>query len=166
MIQRIQTLWFLIAGISALLSWVFPFCFFSDSTKEFEGLIKLTGIELQDSVSSQFFPATDSMEGWILLILAALNVFLPFILIGLFQNRKLQITLSTLALTIPVISILSAFVFVSSGIFRLEQKGIEGVSIQVAWAIVLPLIALLGLGLGRRGVKKDEALIRSMDRIR
>ncbi|NBV13947.1 MAG: DUF4293 family protein [Sphingobacteriia bacterium] len=166
MIQRIQTLWFLIAGISALLSWVFPFCFFLDSSAEIEGQFRLTGIELQDSAASQFFPATDSIPGWILLILAAMNVFLPFVLVGLFKNRRLQITISTLALTIPVIGILAAFLFINSSILKLEQKGLEEISIKAGWAIVLPLITLLGIGLGRRGVKKDEALIRSMDRIR
>ena len=83
---------------------------------------------------------------------------LSFINIFLFKNRKLQLRICVfnVLLIIALIALTAYFLF-----FVLKNPD---VTFEIA--SIFPIIALILILMGRNGIKKDEKLIRSIDRIR
>ncbi|GEN66530.1 MULTISPECIES: DUF4293 family protein [Chryseobacterium] len=129
MLQRIQTIWTLLAVLSA----VFLF---------------ITG---QDVVILNNIPVLNI--GCILLVLAgALSIFS-------FKNRKRQILLNTISIIINVllIGVLAYWLLSLSGGIQFPEKGIEP---------IFPLIAVICLFIANVYIRKDERLVKSVDRLR
>lgn len=83
---------------------------------------------------------------------------LCLVAIFLYGNRKLQMNLSLVAIVATVIGLgLTAFSFIQD-----DARG--QASLGLGWA--LPVLMILFAFLGRRYIKKDEKLVRSMDRLR
>jgi O-antigen ligase len=129
MLQRIQTIWTLLAVLAA----VFLF---------------ITG---QDVVISDSIPLLNI--GCIaLVIVGALSIFS-------FKNRKRQILLNTISIIINVllIGVLAYWLLNLSGGIHFPEKGIEP---------VFPLIAVICLLIANIYIRKDERLVKSVDRLR
>ncbi|KAB1232063.1 DUF4293 domain-containing protein [Chryseobacterium sp. KBW03] len=129
MLQRIQTIWTLLAVLAA----VFLF---------------ITG---QDVVISDSIPLLNI--GCIaLVIVGALSIFS-------FKNRKRQILLNTISIIINVllIGVLAYWLLNLSGGIHFPEKGIEP---------VFPLIAVICLLIANVYIRKDERLVKSVDRLR
>jgi hypothetical protein len=138
MIQRIQTLWLLIAtGIGALI-WFLPV--FSDET-----------------ILKDFF----INESLFLMLGVVFSSITSFVTIFLFKKRGTQkqliIVNICLALTIIVLEYVEVKSFKAS--FNIQQGH---------WQIsaILPFFIILFLIFGYRGIRKDEKLLSSTDRIR
>lgn len=149
MIQRIQTLWFLLASATAVLIWFFP-------------VIELTNenaiyIYQYDSIS---FAGTDNLiqSGYIVAGLLGIIAFLSFFTVFLFKNRMLQMRICTL------ISLLVIFLVGLISYFSLSTE--NNIAATIGLSAVLPIIIFIFILMARRAVKKDEKLIRSVDRIR
>jgi hypothetical protein len=88
------------------------------------------------------------------------SAVLAFITIFLFKNRKLQFVLNRLNILFHLI-LLGIFVYrmlnLSGGIEKISEKGI---------GVVFPLISIVLLVLANRAIKKDEDLVKSVDRLR
>ncbi len=148
MIQRIQSIWLLLAALSILFLLLIPTVGASSSNGYYvlygSGL-KLTNSDVQSTNIALL--ASTVLAGLISLV----NIFN-------FQNRKLQIRIASL--NIVLILALS---------FWLSQivKGIDGLKeLDIEPGIFLPLIAIIFTLLAIRGIRKDEKLIRSADRLR
>ena len=89
------------------------------------------------------------------LILTA--AFATFVVVLLFKNRPLQIKIGRILLLLPfaIYSLLLYMYWHYSG----EQQ-------KLLLTIIVPAISLFFQILALRAVKKDEALIKSMDRLR
>ena len=138
MIQRIQTLWLLMAtGIGALI-WFLPI--FSDET-----ILKDLFIN----------------ESLFLMLGVVFSSITSFVTIFLFKKRGTQkqliIVNICLALTIIVLEYVEVKSFKAS--FNIQQGH---------WQIsaILPFFIILFLIFGYRGIRKDEKLLSSTDRIR
>jgi hypothetical protein len=138
MIQRIQTLWLLLAtGIGALI-WFLPV--FSDET-----------------ILKDFF----INESLFLMLGVVFSSITSFVTIFLFKKRGTQkqliIVNICLALTIIVLEYVEVKSFKAS--FNIQQGH---------WQIsaILPFFIILFLIFGYRGIRKDEKLLSSTDRIR
>ncbi len=94
-----------------------------------------------------------------LLALFAVAGALAVASIALFKNRSLQMRLSLLS----SFALLAALAF-GIMLFVMDRPAATGTSI--ALGAFLPLAALLLLLLAYRFIKKDEKLVRSMDRLR
>jgi hypothetical protein len=85
---------------------------------------------------------------------------LAFITIFLFKNRKLQFVLNRFNILLNLI-LLGIFVYriltLSGGIDKVSEKGI---------GVILPIISIVLLVLANRAIKKDEDLVKSVDRLR
>lgn len=137
MIQRIQTLWLLLAGIGSLLTLQFPF---------------YTG-----NTHQNLFAQLNSQSNFLMLVLAVAIALLALITIFLYRNRKLQLRLSLLALTLS--ALLLFLLFREIGNFKPGEGGIH------LWSVLyfaVPVCLLLAM----RGIFKDEQLIKQMDRLR
>jgi hypothetical protein len=131
MIQRIQTIYLLIASIAfALLSFKIPFW----------------------SLNDEFMYAQNVNKLYLLLI-----TLFVFSLIGIFLFKKRTVQMKLLRL-----SILIEFVVVVR-LFLTYRELNTPLDAKVFFLLMSAFVALL---LAYRGVKKDENLVRSVDRIR
>ncbi len=100
---------------------------------------------------------------WIGLGLAGsltLAMILSFVAIFLYKNRVFQLNVVKFATYLQIIGLGAAFgVLFSLGSLRVQL-------LNDALGVLLIILALLMFWLAGRGVKKDEELVKSMDRIR
>lgn len=129
MLQRIQTIWTLLAVLAA----VFLF---------------ITG---QDVAVSGSIPVLN-ISCIVLVITGALSIFS-------FKNRKRQILLNTISIIINVllIGVLTYWLLSLSGGIEFPEKGIEP---------IFPLVAVICLLMANIYIRKDERLVKSVDRLR
>ncbi len=136
MIQRIQTIYLLLAAIiSAGLIFVFHLWTTKENIKLFaqdvliyfgmflgSGFLSLISIFMYKNRKSQF-------------VLGRLNIILNFILLGFFVYQSLNL----------------------SGETNISEKGI---------GMLLPIFSIVFLALANKAIKKDEDLVKSVDRLR
>ena len=138
MIQRIQTVYL---GVSLILSFLlYYFTFYSAG---------LNGA-LIVSASSHLY----------LLPTAALVILMHIPVIFMFNKRKTQ---AGLALWLIALLVLYVALGVAAAAQE-DQNGLDPSGFRIG--AVLPLISIVLVWLARNGILKDEALVRSMDRLR
>lgn len=97
-----------------------------------------------------------------LLGLTALGMLISAVAIFLFKNRSLQARLSLASVGIGVMLLaLIAFTVKTT-----QDQLPEGGTTQFAAGLALPVVAMLFNWLAARAIRKDEKLVRSMDRLR
>ncbi|HVM88574.1 MAG TPA: DUF4293 family protein [Puia sp.] len=141
MIQRIQSLWLLLAGALGLVSLKTSF---------------YSGHRIKDAVPKPVVFLTGSYN-ILLIVCTTAFAIMAIICIFLFKNRKLQFRISVIALLLSLLSI--ALYFWQSQSFIASESSYDLTSI-IPFAI--PVI----LFLAARGIYKDEKLLKSMDRLR
>jgi hypothetical protein len=143
MIQRIQTVYLLLASIiSGVLIFVF---------------------NLWKSISKNIF-ALDFLdnESFLLRVIPVLfliSAILAFVAIFLFKDRKLQFVIGRLTILVNLI-LLGLLIYVSltlPGEAAVSEKGI---------GMFIPILAILLVVLANKAIKKDEDLVKSVDRLR
>lgn len=138
MIQRQQTLWLLLATLAAVLSFMFPFVIG-------KGLDK--GIEVDKTIKAG--------SGFLLLITTGASVILSSGIIFLYKDRKLQMKLCLLGLLIAVIII----ILYISEMNKLSKS-------TLALFCILPFAIAAGYFMAFRNIRKDEKLIKTLDKLR
>ncbi len=147
MIQRIQSVWLFLASMAGGLLFM-PSLFLYKWGQP--GL----PIQVHTLSATQFYP---------LLIIAALMVILPLVAIFFFRNRARQRGLSVIALLASVTFLLVLFMRISN--INNKTIGIIGQEYGVLGALA-PVGAMIFLVLAIKGIKKDEKILRSLDRLR
>lgn len=136
MIQRIQSVWLLLAAACAVLT--FKFSFYSGTVANEEGVNYLTA-------TSTIF----------LLVLTTLLVVCCLVLIFMFKTRKRQLRLTIAAFLLSVLNIVLYFL-------EVKKFATGTYSLTAVLALAIPIL----LFLAARGIWKDEKLIKSLDRLR
>lgn len=152
MIQRIQSLYLLLAAAFMSLTLFMPIATFVVDGQTYE----LTAFSLTCGEMSQ-------STIWLGIILAIATA-LPLITIFLFKKRTLQIRLCA----VEVVLLIGSLVLVAL-YYWLTSRLFEGLVIehrQFGWAAPMPIVALVLSYLASRAIFKDEVLVRSLDRIR
>lgn len=141
MIQRIQSVYLLLAAILLLCFGIFPLAEVQDTAGKV--LASAGGM----SAINTFIPALAAA------LIAVLAIFM-------YRNRKAQMRLCMMLILLSVVLSFGA----AYGIFSQA----EGLSARVVWkpVIVLPLISGVLFFLAWRGVRSDDRLVRSADRLR
>jgi uncharacterized membrane protein len=143
MIQRVQTVYLLMASIfSGVLIFVF---------------------NLWESIEKSIF-ALDLLKSEsnllkLIPVLFLVSAILAFVAIFIFKNRKLQFVIGRLTILINLI-LLGLLIYVSltlPGEASVSEKGI---------GMFIPILAILLLVLANKAIKKDEDLVKSVDRLR
>ena len=136
MLQRIQTIYLFLAAICSA------------------GLIFV--FQLGENIAGEPVYADELLLVFALfMISAAISLFTIF----LFKNRKLQFILGRLNILLNLI-LLGLFVYWSlniSGEAYVSEKGI---------GMLIPVISIVFLVLANKAIKKDEDLVKSVDRLR
>ena len=138
MIQRKQTLWLLLATAAALLSFMFPFA-------TGKGIVK--GLEVDKVLKAD--------SHFLLLILTGASLVLSAETIFLYKDRPLQIKLS-------LIGVLLAVLILVLYITQLNQLSKS----TLALFCILPVAVLAGYFMAFRDIRKDEKLVKSLDKLR
>ena len=143
MIQRIQTIYLLLSSIaSGGLIFIFNL-WISKGEKIF-----VLDLFSNKSISLQLIPIMFCISS----ILAIVNIFI-------FNNRKLQFVIGRILILINLF-LLGLLIYQSlmiSGEISVSEKGI---------GMFLPILAILLLVLANNAIKKDEDLVKSVDRLR
>lgn len=139
MLQRIQSLYLLTATILQSLLFVLPF---ATSSKTTDGLFMDGDLDLFDNV--------------ILLSILIVSAAFSFSCIFLFKNRKLQmnISLAIIVFSIVLTGLAAYFAFAS------------GSNVSIGIGFFIPLIAIVFIFLAYRGIKSDDELVKSSNRLR
>jgi hypothetical protein len=155
MLQRIQTVYLLAATVLMSLMLFLPL---AEIAAEGSGIYNVLsrGWYLSEGESAE--PA---MATWPVFILAFALTLLTLINIFLYRNRKLQ-------LRICIYSIILAFGLIGLiyYYFVVGFRQLEDPIYSLRFPMVLPAIFIILIYLAFRGIRKDEILIQSLDRIR
>lgn len=135
MIQRIQSIWLLLAGAGSLAT--LKLSFYSGNK------------------DNSLFEELNGTSHFLLLILAVAVALTAFAALFLFKNRKLQTQLSLLGLLLQIGALVLYFLQ--------TQKFVTGnFTLVSAVSFAIPVFFILAIV----GIRKDEKLIKSMDRLR
>jgi len=139
MLQRIQTLWLLLAAVCAALTFKFPF---------------FSGNVVVGANGHEFHSLTASRSIIILFVTVILIVGILYSIIS-YKNRRRQILLNIGAI---IVSLLNIFLY-----YRESQTYVEGkMALGAILSIVIPVLLFLAI----RGIMRDNKLIKSADRLR
>lgn len=154
MIQRIQTIYLLIAEI--LIGTLF-FVPLAEITGK-EGILyrfQIQGIFMEGLPGSGV-----NLSSWPLIILLVLSIILILVTTFMFRNRILQMRLAKIAVfTLVALSVLIYYYVIS---VTKILAGHYSMSIFSVILVIAPILVYLAI----RAIKKDELLVRSIDRIR
>jgi hypothetical protein len=139
MIQRRQTLWLLLSTAAAILTFMFPFVTGKEMLK--------TNI-LADKV-------VDAGSNFFLLVVTGASLILSTIIIFLFRDRKQQMQLCLVGVLVSVIIIV---------LYILQMNKL--IKPVLALFCVLPFLILTGYYMAYRDIRKDERLVKSLDKLR
>lgn len=155
MLQRIQTIWLFLATATIFCLFLFPFIHFTD----FDGVakaIKATGV--YQNLEGQVVQT----KGYIPLTIATvITGLIPFAIIFFYKNRKKQIIFCYIAILL-ILGYSFWLVQTAKGeignlTLELENYGI---------GVILPSLAIFFVILALRGIRHDENLVRSTNRLR
>lgn len=157
MIQRIQSIWLLLAAIIILGLFLFPYLNYTD----------LVGLGKKLLVTGSYAAVNNEsvkQESYILQsIAAAVLGFIPILTIFLYKNRKRQLTL--IFIEIVLICLFGIWLFVSSkDTLSLISQPFGAQNIGVGFFLLPIAVVFLAMAIG--GIRQDEKLIKSADRLR
>lgn len=149
MLQRKQTIYFLLAGIISIVLIFAPLAVLNFKGQEY--LFTVSGIK---SVSPGTTLGISTVPLLIILtIVAGINIIVIF----LYKSRKFQMKLSILNMN---------FILGLSTLIVFHLVNISASEIAYSWGLALPIIIFFLIVMAYIGVRKDEKLVRSLDRIR
>jgi hypothetical protein len=141
MLQRLQSVWLLLAAAAAFCS--LQFSFYSGN--------------LIAANQAKSFVALNAQSNLLLLILSAGVGIASLISIFLYKNRKTQLRIVLVTLLVSIINLI---------MFYMQTKkfvpGEGNYNLTAIFAIIVPVFLFLAI----RGIRKDEKLVKSLDRLR
>ncbi|MDD2245835.1 MAG: DUF4293 domain-containing protein [Proteiniphilum sp.] len=150
MLQRIQTVFLLLASAAMLVATVTPLAIFmyNGDSVVFEAMGIYVNGEINDST-------------WGLFAIGTISAVLALITVFLYRHRMLQIRISIFNIVMMV-----GF-YLYSGFIIFKLYPFESLQFQkIGVGIIMPLIAVIFTILAIRKIGADETLIRSLNRLR
>lgn len=152
--QRIQTIYLALAIIACVVCLCLPIAkIVPEDLANSSEVFNLWTIGPDDTKA---FPVCNIIGFVVLLFTCTMGTYSIF----LFKNRKLQATICMLCIVMLVVWVALFCVSAFSGLID------NGGDMKPAFAAGMPIVAMILFFLARKAILKDEALVRSMDRIR
>lgn len=150
MIQRIQTVYLFVAFILLGLLFLIPFASLISNVVYSLSLTGISSLKSEEVFQQPYW----------LSALGGATALLVFITIFMYKNRKLQMKLTVVAILLSLA--------LNGAMYYLADSLSTQLSAQVRYAaaFIFPVISSILLILAYRGIRKDENLIKSLDRIR
>ena len=136
MIQRIQTLWLLLASICAFASVKLPFYY---------GSLEVPGPTVTITPYDHFM----------LLVFVIATGLMALVSIFLFSNRSLQIKMCVVGLVLSLANLMHYFLY-------MKNFKTGGLSLYSILSFLVPVFFILAI----RSIYKDQKLLKSFDRLR
>ena len=149
MLQRIQTIWLLLAAVSMLLLFVVPS--FAGTANDTMYILYASGIKLVKGSEVIF------TKNILLLLSTLMSALISLLNIFNYRNRLFQ---KRIALMNMLLLAMLSFWFFQVG------KSLPAENTKISIGMFLPPLAILFTFLAIRGIRFDEKLIRSADRLR
>lgn len=141
MIQRIQSVWLLLAALVMAAIFYFPLYKFSGTSK------------LPLSIGEDFLA----------IVLATASIVLSMVTIFMFKNRKNQKGLVWINILLSIALQVWLVMSVNKQTNSAELSNVSG----YYWVgLFVPLVCLIFLFLAKGGINKDQKLVKSLDRLR
>ena len=179
MIQRIQSLWLLLAACCMGLCLLLPVAKFQFVDRPTEGqrveaqldLVARDGADMMtqmDQPVSQYSQRLTGMETWPLVTIVLVCMVIALAALLLFKRRTLQMRLSAFGFILSVVYAFLLFFWAVDHYADLLSAGMGGVKPEVTWALgaFAPLASMVFFFLAQRAIRKDEALVKAADRLR
>lgn len=156
MIQRIQSVYLLIAAISMALLFAFPVAWYygTSNTIEFFTYRIIDHIPGNEPLFSTAFFIP-------LMLLMFVNMLLPLFII--FDYKRLMRQISFIRLNIFLLMVMIALIFF---FYSNQLSKLLAVEADFSFGVFLPLIAMVFSFMAMRAVQLDLKLLRSVDRLR
>lgn len=148
MIQRIQSVWLLLAALVMAGMFYFDVYHFSNTA-------------INAEVQRDYTNAANISNNYLAIVLAGISVVLSLVTIFMFKNRKRQISLTWINILLSIG--LLFWLFVGLNKFWAAHQEAQG---NLWVGMFLPFITIFLLLFALRGIRKDEKLIKSLDRLR
>lgn len=155
MIQRIQSLYLLMVVVLSTITFFMPLVSFVNSVEALEYSMNYKGIFLVQETGNVF-----QGDVWTLTVLSALIPLITLVSLFAFKNRVLQLRLSFFNM------VLMAGWYVLLFISIWFAKSLYQADWTLELVTAFPLINIILTLLAVRAIGKDEALIKSLNRIR
>jgi hypothetical protein len=150
MIQRKQSIWLFLASLSILLTFVIPYGLHSETTADSIQIIET---------------ALKANNNMLVMSASIASAAFSFFLIFLYQNRKLQMRLTLLAVLVSLSVIVFQFID-ATNTANGNKIAIGIVGNNLFAGMLVPLLSAFLLMLAYAGIHSDEKLIRDSDRLR
>jgi len=147
MIQRIQSIYVALAIVLHTIGIFFPWVTYTLDT---------------DAQALQAFAS-----GWsnniILGVLMVVSILGAIVVLLSFKDRTKQLRLVNVAMGLMAIEFLG---FCTLHYLNIEAAVSDNVSLAYGWPVAVPAVSVVLLWLAKKGIQKDEALVKSVDRLR
>lgn len=153
MIQRVQTIYLFLAVVFSTLSLFLPQIGFTDAK----------GIEVATATGLGITSTLSELTGRhpiVLLCATALSIITPLIAIFLFKKRKRQMSFCTFSVELNLL----ALILYAINAYNICEIGSLSPTLKVG--IVCPILAIIAALMARKGIKRDDDMVRSEYRIR
>jgi hypothetical protein len=140
MIQRIQSIWLLLAAILVWLTWKLPF---------------YTGLQTNDVQPVAIITLNGGFD-WMTNLLTIGSGVLAFASIFLFKNRKLQIRFTSVALLLQLLLVVRYILII--------QENFQSGTVSLTAALIAISMVLLIQAI--RSIRRDQQLLEETDRLR
>ncbi len=151
MIQRIQSVYLLLAVVALVGALCLPLGYFVNADGITLMAFKPLGVTLADG---------SLLSTWGMFALLALAAFIPACTIFLFRNRRLQMRMAIF----DILLLLGYHIVLPLFVGTLKNE--LGSTFQLSWAICLPLVAIILDWLAYGAIRRDDEMVKAADRIR
>lgn len=160
MIQRIQSVYLLLVAIAGALTYFFPIVSLVPSPEAANNAVyHLSALQLVRMAGDT---TEIMMRPWTVVVLGVISIALSLFIISQYQKRSFQIRLTHLLMML----LLAEIVFI---VYSAESlKNLAGTEHMISFNFfsTLPLVQVILTRLASAAIKRDEALVRSADRLR
>lgn len=180
MIQRIQTLWLILAIACMALCFLFPTAIYrlndptlGQTTEAHLDLIAKRNPEMLNEISNcepkvTFSQRDSGFKTWPLILLASLTIAVAALSIFLFRSRMRQVKIVMIAFMINLVYAFVVFFWAVDKYADVVRNYMHLSDMSVTWTLgaYAPIVSLLFIFLAQRAIRKDEAKVRAADRLR
>ena len=151
MIQRIQSVYWLVITILLVVTMLSPIGFFTEAGGAFDSVLKPLGLTLADG---------GTQTTWGLFAILLLNAVVAFATIFLYKNRMLQVRMCVFS------ALLEIGYYAAGAVFVYMLKSDLEAAFRPGWALALPFVCIILNYLAFRATYADEVMVRASERLR
>ena len=157
MIQRKQTIYLFFSGLVTLILLFIPF---GTLTIEDTPCFEYNAFTVR--TISEHVSVLSTIGNALLLIATSM---LSFIAIFLYKNRRLQLKVISFNMLV-ILAALCTIMYIYPNFIFDKSMNLIGAKLNYNYTIIISFVSAIGLFLAKKAIAKDEAMIRSADRLR